>query len=113
MRPIETQRLLLLLFHMESVPEEEVQPEPNSGMVAPNRKEILQMMEEFMQSNDGQTPDEVFFGIGDGVANKLSEARKTAREERMRENRAARCGRCTGEVSSGPLLLQRPRSRMS
>jgi putative transposase len=61
----------------------------------------------------GQTPDEVFFGIGDGVAKKLSEARKTAREERMRENRAARCGRCTGEVSSGALLLQRPRSRMS
>jgi len=61
----------------------------------------------------GQTPDEVFFGIGDNVAKKLSEARKTAREERMMENRAARCGRCTGEVSSAALLLQRPRSRMS
>jgi len=61
----------------------------------------------------GQTPDEVFFGIGDEVAKKLADAYKTTREERMRENRAARCGRCTGEASLGALLLQRPRSRMS
>ena len=61
----------------------------------------------------GQTPDEVFFGIGDEVSKKLCDDRKTAREERMRGNRAARCGRCTGKISSGALLLQRPRSRMS
>jgi putative transposase len=61
----------------------------------------------------GQTPDEVFFGIGDEVSKKLCDYRKTAREVRMRGNRAARCGRCTGEISSGALLLQRPRPRMS
>ena len=61
----------------------------------------------------GQTPDEVFFGIGDEVSNKICDDRKTAREEPMRGNRAARCGRCTWEISSGALLLQRPRSRMS
>jgi hypothetical protein len=32
-------------------------------------------------------------------------ARKTAREERMKENRAAGCGVCVGETSSGALLL--------
>lgn len=31
----------------------------------------------------GQTPDEVFFGIGDEVAKRLSEARDSAREERI------------------------------
>jgi transposase InsO family protein len=61
----------------------------------------------------GQTPDEVFFGLGDDVARRLSEARESAREDRMRANRAARCGVCVGEPSSGTLLLQRPRSRMS
>jgi putative transposase len=60
----------------------------------------------------GQTPDEVFFGIGDEVTKKLAVARKAAREERMKENRAAGCGVCVGETSSGALLLQRPRSRM-
>ena len=32
----------------------------------------------------GQTPDDVFFGIGDEVAKRRSEARDSAREERMR-----------------------------
>jgi len=62
---------------------------------------------------EGQTPDEVFFGIGDEVGERLAEARQTAREKRMEANRAARCGVCVGEASSGALLLQRPRSRMS
>jgi hypothetical protein len=62
---------------------------------------------------EGQTPDEMFFGAGDDVTQKLLAARKTAREERMKENRAAGCGVCLGEASSGALLLQRPRSRMS
>jgi len=61
----------------------------------------------------GQTPDEVFFGIGHEVAERLAEARESAREERMRANRAARCGVCVGETASRALLLQRPRSRMS
>ncbi len=61
----------------------------------------------------GQTPDEVFFGIGDDVPKKLADARKMAREKRMKENRAAACGACVLETSSGALLLQWPRSRMS
>jgi len=61
----------------------------------------------------GQTPDEVFFGIGDEVTKRLSEARESARGKRMEVNRAVRCGVCVGETTSGALLLQRPRSRMS
>ncbi len=61
---------------------------------------------------EGQTPDEVFFGIGDEVPKNLSEARKKAREQRMNANRTAQCDVCVGETSSGALLLQRPRSRM-
>ncbi len=57
----------------------------------------------------GQTPDEVFFGIGDAVTGKLAVARKSARENRMEENRNARCGICVGETRSGALVLQRPR----
>jgi hypothetical protein len=44
---------------------------------------------------------------------KLAVARKAAREKRMKENRAVGCGVCVRETSSGALLLQRPRSRMS
>ena len=62
----------------------------------------------------GQTPDEVFFfGIGDEITKRLSESRESAREKRMKENRAAGCGVCVGETTSEALLLQRPRSRMS
>ena len=60
----------------------------------------------------GQTPDEMFLETGDAVALKLEIARKAAREKRMMENRAAKCGVCTGEMNSGALQLQRPRSRM-
>jgi transposase InsO family protein len=60
----------------------------------------------------GQTPDEVFFGIGDEICEELANARKFARVRRMEENRATSCGACAGEASSGALLLQRPRSRM-
>ena len=62
---------------------------------------------------EGQTPGEVFFGIGDEVSTMLAAARKTAREKRRKENRAATCGVCVRRTNSGPLLLQRPRSRMS
>ena len=62
---------------------------------------------------EGQTPDEIFFGAGDEVAQKLFAARKAAREERMKENRDAGCAVCVGEARSGASLLQRPRSRVS
>jgi putative transposase len=61
----------------------------------------------------GQTPDEVFFDIGDEVTKKLAVARKAAREKRMKQIRAAGCGVCVGDTSSGALLLQRARSRIS
>jgi hypothetical protein len=62
---------------------------------------------------EGQTPDEMYFGAGDAVAAELATARKTAREERIKANRAAECGVCAGEIDSRALQLQRPRSRMS
>jgi transposase InsO family protein len=61
----------------------------------------------------GQTPDEMYFRTGDAVAAELAAARRTAREERMKANRAAACSVCFGETDSRALLLQRPRSRMS
>ena len=60
----------------------------------------------------GETPDEMFFGIGDAVALELVTARKAAREKRITDNRAAACGVCSGEPHSRALQLQRPRSRM-
>jgi putative transposase len=60
----------------------------------------------------GQTPNEVFFAIGDDIAKNLADARRTARARRLNENRAAACGACVLETSSGALLVQRPRSRM-
>ncbi len=62
---------------------------------------------------DGQTPDEMYFGTGGAVLAELASARKTAREERMKANRAAACSVCFGNPDSRALLLQRPRSRMS
>jgi hypothetical protein len=62
----------------------------------------------------GQTPDEVFFGIGDEVAKKLNVAHKTARQKQMEESRTALCGVRVGETtSSGALPLQRLRFGMS
>ena len=60
----------------------------------------------------GKVPDEVFFGIGDEVTKRLSEALESARKKRMKENRAAGCGVCVGVTTSGALLLQQPRSRI-
>ncbi len=62
---------------------------------------------------EGQTPNEMFFGTVYEVGEELANARKIARAKRMEENRAARCGVCVQEASSGALLVQRPRSRMS
>jgi putative transposase len=61
---------------------------------------------------EGQTPDEMYFGTGSAVPADLAWARKSAREERMKANRAAACGVCFGETDSRALQLQRPRSRM-
>jgi transposase InsO family protein len=61
---------------------------------------------------EGQTPDEMYFGTGGSVVAELATARKAAREERMKVNRAAACSVCFGEPDSKALLLQRPRSRM-
>ena len=61
---------------------------------------------------EGQTPNEMYFGTGDVVAIALATARKTARQERMKANRAAACNVCFGETDSRALLLQRPRCRM-
>ena len=58
------------------------------------------------------TPNEVFFAIGDDVLKRLAKTRESAREKRMKENRATGCGVCVEGASSGALLLQRPRSRM-
>ena len=52
------------------------------------------------------------FGTGDTVVADLATAHKTAREMRMKANRAAGCGVCIGETGSRALLLQRARSRM-
>jgi putative transposase len=61
----------------------------------------------------GQTPDEMFYGTGDGVVVQLAALRNQAREERIRANRAAACGVCKSDTNSAVLQLQRPRSRMS
>jgi putative transposase len=61
---------------------------------------------------EGQTPNEMYFGTGDVVVAELATARNTAREERMKANRAAACSVCFGETDSRALLLQRPRCRM-
>jgi len=42
----------------------------------------------------GQTPDEMYFGTGDGVPEQLEAARKEARRRRLDENRARRCPAC-------------------
>lgn len=42
----------------------------------------------------GQTPDEVYRGVGDQVPVELAEARKRARRERIAKNRAAHCSSC-------------------
>ena len=42
----------------------------------------------------GQTPDEMYFGMGEGVPDQLALRRATAREARIEANRAARCGVC-------------------
>jgi len=45
---------------------------------------------------DGQTPDEIYFGRGDDVAETLAGKRKEARQRRLERNRQAVCSRCPG-----------------
>jgi hypothetical protein len=54
---------------------------------------------------EGQTPDEMYFGTGGSVVAELATARKAAREERMKGNRAAACRVCFVEADSTALLL--------
>jgi putative transposase len=42
----------------------------------------------------GQTPDEMYFGRGDGIAERLAAERGIARRQRMETNRAQRCAAC-------------------
>lgn len=42
----------------------------------------------------GQTPDEVYYGLGERVPNELETARRAARDRRLAANRATSCGRC-------------------
>jgi len=42
----------------------------------------------------GQTPDEIYYGLGERVPIELDKARRAARDRRLAANRAASCGRC-------------------
>ncbi len=42
----------------------------------------------------GQTPDEMYFGKGEGIPDRLEAARQEARAFRLEANRARRCGAC-------------------
>jgi transposase InsO family protein len=44
---------------------------------------------------NGQTPDEMYFGTGATVPERLDQARAAARVRRLQTNRALRCGACT------------------
>jgi len=42
----------------------------------------------------GQTPDEMYFGTGDRIPDELDAAKKSARQSRMKMNRATSCPMC-------------------
>jgi transposase InsO family protein len=42
----------------------------------------------------GQTPDEIYFGRGEGIPDRLARARASARATRMEKNRAQQCAVC-------------------
>jgi len=44
----------------------------------------------------GQTPDEIYFGRGEGIPAKLKAGRDAARAKRLKVHRAVWCGRCPG-----------------
>jgi len=45
----------------------------------------------------GQTPDEIYYGLGARIPIELDTARKAARARRLAANRAASCGRCASK----------------
>jgi len=53
-----------------------------------------------------------YFGNGDAVVIDLAAARARTREERMKANRAAACGVCSGDPQFDARQLQRTKSRM-
>ena len=44
---------------------------------------------------DGQTPDEIYFGRGEGVPDQLARRCHEARQKRLERNREATCSRCS------------------
>jgi hypothetical protein len=50
----------------------------------------------------GQTPDEMFFGTGAQVPEKLALVRSNARAARLAANRAMSCERCLGQQATSP-----------
>ena len=48
----------------------------------------------------GQTPDEMYFGKGDGVPDGLESSRAAARRERLAVNRALACAACEASPDS-------------
>jgi transposase InsO family protein len=49
----------------------------------------------------GQTPDEMYFGRGQGVPGKLRAERRQARARRLEANRASSCGVCWPPIQPG------------
>ena len=50
----------------------------------------------------GQTPDEMYFGTGDGIQKKLEEEKLRAREQRLKTNRERSCHVCSLSVPPIP-----------
>jgi hypothetical protein len=50
---------------------------------------------------DGQTPDEVYFGRGADVPERLTRKREEARQKRLERNREATCSRCPRSGEEG------------
>ena len=47
----------------------------------------------------GQTPDEMYFGSGADLPDRLAAAKKEARTARLAANREASCANCSGRLS--------------
>jgi putative transposase len=65
-------------------------------------------------ASGGQTPDEMFFGTGAKVTEKLALAKRNARTARLATNPAMSCERCLGQQAhppQGPFPLQFPLGR--